>query len=244
MLTTATLAPSKLSAGAGHAPSNTSQRLQTIDRPCLPAGDTTDAAAVSPPSHGSTSPAAAASGDTSIQPAPKACPGGVAASSTLQAANPSYHPPAASSEQPSSQSPAAGPHQQPSAPAGNQQQPPLTFDDLLPLLTSQQRTSSDNSDVLMDLFDAFARHGESDTATAGGTAHLLPALTGAPACLSAHCLSHPTCLTQEVMCNLPPCCHRAAAAVLAMLRYTATQAAAASGRWLETAPASVAPWHA
>lgn len=90
----------------------------------------------------------------------------MAASSTRLAANPSYHPSAApnsmaaaSSEQPSSQAPAAG-HQQPSAPAGNQQQPPLTFDDLVPLLTSQQRTSSDNSDALMDLFDAFARHGE------------------------------------------------------------------------------------
>lgn len=69
--------------------------------------------------------------------------------------------PAAAPEQPSSQDPAAG-HQQPSAPTcdNQQQQPLLTFDDLVPLLTSQQRSSSDNSDALMDLFDAFARHGE------------------------------------------------------------------------------------
>jgi hypothetical protein len=44
-----------------------------------------------------------------------------------------------------------------------QQQPksPLTFDDLLPLLTSQHRTnSSTNNDALMLAYDTFTRHGE------------------------------------------------------------------------------------
>jgi hypothetical protein len=46
--------------------------------------------------------------------------------------------------------------------AQQQQQPksPLTFDDLLPLLTSQHRSSSSNNDALMDLYDAFTRQGE------------------------------------------------------------------------------------
>ena len=36
---------------------------------------------------------------------------------------------------------------------------PITFDDLVPLLTSQHRTSSSNNDALMDLFDAYTRQG-------------------------------------------------------------------------------------
>jgi len=86
------------------------------------------------------------------------------------------------------------PHQQQQLPKS-----PLTFDDLVPLLTSQQRTSSSSNDALMELYESFTRHGE--RAPSRGSqlcmycchlhVHLTP-LQAAPSC-PTQCASPPHC---------------------------------------------------
>lgn len=149
-----------------------------------------------------------------------------AASSPGSAAAPAHKPPPAAMN--------------PSSAAQLQPKSPLTFDDLVPLLTSQHRTASDNSsgDALMQLFDAYARHGAGTSSP-----HFGQLLCG---CVLFGMRLEPL----ELMDVLPPACaytqrHCGLANNCAgyawCRRCPQLQAAAASGPSPATAPTSVAP---